>query len=185
MRAFLLAPLLALLVTSAADAATVRYAAIEDLARDSGLVFWGTVASVQQFNLGTTGAPRIVTDVTFDVHRVLKGDNPGSQFVLRLPGGTADGLTLAIPGMPRFDPGHEVVIFLEWTGQSWAVCGLSQGAYRISADHEGRKWARRTFEGLTFATAHKAVAPLQEQPVLLEMFLETIKQLKSRQEVAP
>jgi hypothetical protein len=144
-------PLLLLFLTSLPTpslATTVRYVELPEMSRQCPFIFHGTVTDVTARNLGSPEHPRIVTDVTFDVHRVLKGTTKGPQFTLRLIGGTVDGVTLAIPGGPRFAPQDEVVLFLEWTGESYAINGMRQGLYRVSRDENGNQVAQRSLEEL-------------------------------------
>lgn len=141
--------LLALLgLPTAALGTTVRLVSLDEMSRQSAFVFHGTVTTVETFNLGTEDRPRIVTDVTFTVHRVLKGTTKGPQFTLRLVGGTHEGITLHIPGAPRFAIDNEVVLFLEWTGKNYAVAGMRQGLYRVSRTPEGKKVVQRTLQEL-------------------------------------
>jgi len=140
--------LVLLCICPVAYGTTVVYADLESMTRDSNLIFHATVRGVETRNLGEEEEPRIVTDVTLTVHRVFKGSNPGAEFNLRLVGGAWGGRTLAIPGMPRFHKGEEVVLFLEWTGKEYAVCGMRQGKYSVTRDENGIKWSKRNFDGL-------------------------------------
>ncbi len=148
---FLLSPVTPSLAT------TVRLVDLAEMSRQSAFIFHGTVTDVTARNLGSAEQPRIVTDVTFDVHRVLKGTTKGPQFTLRLIGGTVDGMTLAIPGSPRFSAQDEVVLFLEWTGESYAVNGMRQGLYRVTRDSAGTKTVQRSLEELCIMRPDKTI----------------------------
>jgi hypothetical protein len=153
-------PLLFLALVSlpiGAAATTVRLVNLNEMSRQSAFIFHGTVAAVETLNLGTEDRPRIVTDVTFSVHRVLKGTTKGPQFTLRLIGGTHAGITLKIPGSPTFKPGHEVVLFLEWTGENYAINGMRQGLYQVSRTADGEKVAQRSLEGLCIVRPDKMI----------------------------
>ncbi len=130
------------LLPATASATTVRYVTLEEAARNSAFVFHGTVESVETRNLATDAAPQIVTDVTFTVHRVLKGRTKGPQFTLRLIGGSWEGKTVHVPGTPRFKAGDEVVLLLEWTGGNYAIVGMRQGLYRVRQTDTGKAAAR-------------------------------------------
>ncbi|MBM4352846.1 MAG: hypothetical protein FJ109_03475 [Deltaproteobacteria bacterium] len=182
----LLALLFFLLVCSSnpAAATTVRYLDLDSLVHTSALIFHGTVEEVAAKNLGSAERPRLVTDVTFTVHRVLKGANPGCEFHLRLVGGSADGHTLQIPGQPRFRKGGEVVLFLESTGVELVLNGMGQGRYRVGRDGEGRKLARRDLSGLSVVRRGRDSATIEagalEDAVPLEDLFRRVHDLQAR-----
>lgn len=77
---------------------------------------------------------RIFTRVRFSVRGVLKGDAELRDLEVLLPGGERDGMSYAIHGMPQFQPGEEVVLFLTAEHPKSKIClpvGLGQGLYRI------------------------------------------------------
>jgi hypothetical protein len=155
-----LVPLLFLALVSlpnTAFATTVRLVNLPDMSRQSAFIFHGTVTTVETRNLGTEDRPRIVTDITFSVHRVLKGTTKGPQFTLRLIGGTHEGITLKIPGSPTFKRDQEVVLFLEWTGENYAINGMRQGLYQVSLTANGEKVAQRSLEGLCIVRPDKKI----------------------------
>lgn len=173
------------LVPAGIHATTVLPADLEAMTGTSDLIFHGTVLEVETLNLATPESPRIVTDVKFNVSRVLKGTTPGPQFTLRLFGGTWQGTTVHIPGSAAFKEAEEVVLFLEWTGQRYAVCGMKQGKYTIQRDQEGVRWARRSLAGLHVArrkendTLEVRAAADLEPPLRLEELFGRIKKFKS------
>jgi len=153
----------------------------------SDLIFHGKVLKVETLNLATAEHPRIVTDVSFSVARVLKGTTTGPEFTLRLIGGTWQGTTVRIPGSATFKPEEEVVLFLEWTGKRFAVCGMKQGKYSIRRDKDGKRWAQRSLAGLHVASREKEDGPLtvtnaaDAEPALrLENLFDLIKQYKTK-----
>lgn len=142
---------------SQAFATTVRLVDLDDMSRQSAFIFHGTVTAVETLNLGTTEHPRIVTDVTFTVHRVLKGVTKGPHFTLRLIGGTHEGITLKIPGSPTFEAEQEVVLFLEWTGENYAINGMRQGLYLVSRTAAGEKVVQRSLQDLCIVRPDKII----------------------------
>ncbi len=76
----------------------------------------------------------IWTITTFEVLEIWKGQAP-PQISVRLLGGRIGNLASTVPGVPRFRPGEEAVLFLEparaggLTVTSWA-----QGTFRIRRD---------------------------------------------------
>ena len=169
-----------------ARAAVVIQLDMPALVDSSDLIFHGTVETVQMRDLSRSLMPSLVTDVTFTVSRVLKGRVSNSLFSLRLIGGRGKKHSLSIPGQPRFEKGEEVVLFLEWTGTGYALCGMGQGKYTVALDEEARKVAARSLAGLTLMRK-EAGGPLArapdgeaESPVLLEDLFEDIKHLHKR-----
>ncbi len=61
-----------------------------------------------------------------------------------VPGGVANGVRQIATGAPDLKVGQEYVLFL-WTSRSGMtqIVGLSQGVFRISADHSGSVLAQR------------------------------------------
>lgn len=170
-----------LLWCQAGYATTVVYVDVPEMTRASALILHGSVATVTTRNLGTMEAPRIVTDVKLRVHRVLKGKNRGPEFTLRLIGGTVDGHSLKVPGTPAFRPEEEVLLFLEWTGENFALCGLAQGKFTIDRDHSDKPQARRSLQGLCVVQKDRTETsriehPLEpESPIALDSLLTTIR----------
>lgn len=124
-----------LLVTSAAMATTVLALSLPEMTHASQLIVRAEVAAVTPVDLRREGRG-IFTDVEFNVLETLKGD-VGERFVMRLVGGrAADGLTYLIPGMPSFQAGEEVVLFLETTSLGHIPTGLGQGVFRVTGAGE-------------------------------------------------
>jgi hypothetical protein len=173
--------LFVLLWCQAGFATTVVYVDVPEMTRASALILHGSVETVHTRNLGTAKAPRIVTDIKLRVHRVLKGKNRGPEFTLRLIGGTIDGQSMKVPGTPAFRPEEEVLLFLEWTGENFTLCGLAQGKFTIDRDHSDKPQAHRSLEGLCVLKTDSAQpnriehASGPEAPIALDSLLTTIR----------
>ncbi len=131
-----------------ARATTVLRVPLEEMARACDLVVQARVQAVQP-----TTAPdderRISTTVRLEILRVLKGHPTAPALTLTLPGGRTDRWTLLIPGMPHFQKGEEVVLFLERTSAGLRPAGLSLGTFRVRRDPQsGRARAVRDLRGL-------------------------------------
>jgi len=76
----------------------------------------------------------IWTETQFEVVKSAKGLLAGLVTV-RMPGGRADGLRSHVDGVPEFQAGEEVYLFL-WGGESgtYRVLGWTQGTFRIQRD---------------------------------------------------
>jgi hypothetical protein len=81
------------------------------------------------------GRTRIYTAVRLAVVEQWSGPPLGAEVRLTQLGGTVDGTTLAVPGLPRFAPGSEVVLFLRRTSfGNLHVAGLAEGVFRVHRD---------------------------------------------------
>src|SRR5271156_6813685 len=81
----------------------------------------------------------IWTFTTFAVEETWKGPfdpSPGQYLTIRLLGGTVGHFTSNVSGVPRFNPGEEVVLFLEPASPQgcYSVVSWLQGTFRIRED---------------------------------------------------
>jgi hypothetical protein len=76
----------------------------------------------------------IWTETRFEVIKSAKGLLAGLVTV-RMPGGRADGLRSHVDGVPEFQIGEEMYLFL-WGGEGggYRVLGWTQGTFRIRRD---------------------------------------------------
>ena len=129
------AAVLALL--AAAPAAATVFVAMGDgeLADRSPLIVEGRVLEAAA---ASAGGPAI--DYRVAVEGRLKGEPPGVELVVRLPGGVSrDGLALALAGVPSFRPGDEVLLFLTPGGDGiWVPQQLFLGVFRTAESGGGR-----------------------------------------------
>ena len=129
------------LSTGATHATTYIKLTFDDLCDRTELVFAGTVASVEYTR--NPENQNIYTLTTFErirwIHPGDPSDRPDTS-TLRLLGGTAEGETLIVHGMPRFEIGSEYVVFVR--GNNHYVCpvvGGRQGCFRVLQDDGQRR----------------------------------------------
>ncbi len=117
-------------------ATTVKRKSFNELVQEAELVAVGRVINVQA--LPTADRKYVYTYVTVNELDVMKGSFDESQLTLRMDGGdTGDGRRLLISGVPKFEFGEQVVIFLKGNGQ--AICpfvGWEQGLLRVEKDQK-------------------------------------------------
>jgi hypothetical protein len=89
----------------------------------------------------------IYTKITVYVSSYIKraggAEQEGSLIELRQLGGTMDGKTMMVPGMPSFQPDEKVLLFLRRDPKSslHGVVGLAQGKYEIRTEpSSGREY---------------------------------------------
>jgi hypothetical protein len=132
-----------------ASATTVVRIGLEQMTSSSAVILHGVVTSARVETIG--GNERhLHTLVDVRVDELLRGPDGTKTITLDLMGGRLGKWAMMIPGMPSFTAGEEVVLFLEKTEKNWALTGLAQGKYAVSANATGQKVVRRNLEGIHF-----------------------------------
>lgn len=118
-------------VPTAAHATTVLKVTVEEMSRTSDWVVRAHVLGVSNVDLQAEGKG-LFTDVELAIDETYRGKDVPARYVLRLLGGVGKNhLAMAIPGMPQFRQGEEVVLFLEKTSVGHVPSGLGQGVWRV------------------------------------------------------
>jgi hypothetical protein len=105
---------------------------LEQIAHDAARIVQGTVTAVRS---GRDDAGLPATWVTLAVAQTLKGagaaDLTFKQYGVATP--LADGTITRVAGLPRYQVGEEVVLFLRGTSRRGftSPVGLAQGVYRV------------------------------------------------------
>jgi hypothetical protein len=119
-----------LLAAAAAPATTLLRMSLEKLSRAAAVIV--RAQCLENFTAWEGG--EIWTFTSFDVQEVWSGAAPG-KITVRLLGGRVADVTSTVPGVPRFRPGEEVVLFLEPTPRGdFSIVSWQQGAFRIRLD---------------------------------------------------
>jgi hypothetical protein len=83
-------------------------------------------------NTTTWDVGEIWTFTTFDIEETWRGSARG-RISVRLLGGAIGSLTSHVSGIPRFQPGEQVVLFLEpATRGDFSIVSWQQGTFRIA-----------------------------------------------------
>jgi len=110
---------------------TVIKLSLPELVDRASAIVKGRCISVEQ-----TGTAFL--KVRFSVEEVIKGETKlrGETLVIKLPGGSLDGYKLYVPGVRKFKPGEEKILFLTSPDPKgrWSVLGLSEGEVPIFID---------------------------------------------------
>jgi hypothetical protein len=128
-----------------ACAFTVLQVDLYDLVQSADVVAYGVVERTTVIDRRKEGRS-IWTEFTLRVTEVWKGDakKVGPRFTWRHVGGTGqDGITVAVPGMPTFVQGEEVVVILEKTSEGHVISAGPQGKFFVRTDKLGRKTVTR------------------------------------------
>lgn len=136
---------LALLLTAPVWATTLLYADLPQLTHKSESIVRGTVTSVEA--RWSADRSRIVTEVQVQVAERLKGSPPETVILIH-PGGVVGDIGQHVAGVPEFQAGEDVVLFLEsHGGAAFRVSGFSQGKYRLARNEDGVLMAHPGFLG--------------------------------------
>jgi hypothetical protein len=129
-----------LLAMRIASATSVVAPTFRELVAEAQLVFVGDVTSTQTLWTGTGQERAIVTEVTFTVQSTLKGVASSRQ-VLRFLGGTLEGYTLTIPGVPQFNVGDRAVLFVSSDTHAISpLVGVMHGRFPIKVASDGYEY---------------------------------------------
>lgn len=133
---WLLVPFLCAFALSA-RATTVIPPNFDQLVQRAQVIFEGSVTGMKSEWIGTGSERRIVTYVTFKVEDSLKGD-AGTNYTMRMLGGTVDGQTMQVSDAPKFQVGDRDLLFVENNGSQFIpLVGIEHGSFRIKKDASG------------------------------------------------
>ena len=119
--------LAALALCASLQATTLLRMSIAELARHAPLIVRARCLSS---SVGWD-AGEIWTFTNFATEEVWRG-SASANITVRLLGGKTGNLTSTVSGIPRFQPGEEVVLFLETTRRGdYSVVSWEQGTFRI------------------------------------------------------
>jgi hypothetical protein len=80
----------------------------------------------------------VETLTVFSVTEIIKG-NVSPTINIVEPGGTIDGVSVVMAGVPRFTAGEKALLFLRKTGsERWAVADLAVGKFTFAGDAHDR-----------------------------------------------
>lgn len=144
----LLVALLALCWPTAIAATTFMPMSDRELADSAAVIVDARVLAIEAASAGQLPA----TDYLIELEHLIKGFLPGSQLVVRVPGGvTEDGLGLWLLGAPRFARDERVVLFLTPRHDgTFAIHQALLGAFHVSEMNEAegtRLYAWRDLQG--------------------------------------
>ncbi|HHJ38467.1 MAG: hypothetical protein AXA67_12955 [Methylothermaceae bacteria B42] len=117
-------------------ATAIRQVNLEEMLRQSELVFDGVVVNTE---VKENAYGRLATEITFKVIDVLKGDPGGSTITLVFMGGTKDGKTLKVGEMDYPAIGERGIYFVESLKRRLVnpLFGWSQGRFIVIKDEDG------------------------------------------------
>lgn len=125
-------------------------------------------------------AGEIWTVTRFQALETFKGAPP-AQFTVRLIGGEVNGIESIVSEVPRFQPGEEVVLFLQPShAGSYSVTAWSEGTFRVRRGRAGRAFVTQESAGEAVydqATRQFRTEGIRKMP--LEQFRQRLRALLS------
>lgn len=153
----------------AARASTIEGLSVEEQAHASDAVIRGAVLSTSPIQ---QPGGHIMTRVEIAVDDVLKGTEQ-SVYVLLVPGGRLGDFATRVSGADRYEPGEEVLVFLESLGDDlWTSRALAFTKFSIDIA-SGTPVARRELAGLRIQPPRLA-APIAEELLRSEFPLDEL-----------
>lgn len=134
-------------------------ASFEQLCKDAISIVMGNVVRVLPSKAAKdllTGRPLVYTDVEIHVKKWFKDPKPFENIIIRSLGGQTPELSMDVPGIARFAPAENVVVFLskdagqhfELPNDAFVVQGWALGKYSVQQND--------------------AMSPLQPKPLKLQ-----------------
>ena len=134
---YLLAAIALLLLATPVCATTVIAPDFDSLVSGADYVVRATVKSVTSEYRTTPHGKGIFTKVELTVLETITG-TPPSPLVLQVLGGTVDGVTMRVEGVPQFHVGDEDILFVQNNGtQFFPLVGIMNGKYPVKRDASG------------------------------------------------
>ena len=126
----------AVLPLGTARATTVIPPTFDQLVSEAELIFQGAVTNVQSQWTGEGADRVIVTYVTFKIDESIKGD-AGSNYTIRMLGGTVDGHTTEVTDTPKFKIGDRDILFVEHNGSQFVpLVGIMHGRFHVQREKQ-------------------------------------------------
>ena len=136
LRSLILLALIAF-VLPAARATTVIPPTFDELVTKAEMIFEGTVTGLRSEWTGEGANRHIVTYVSFKIEDGIKGAT-GTDYTIRMFGGTVDGHTMEVTDAPRFKVGDRDILFVENNGTQFIpLVGIMHGRFHVQADENG------------------------------------------------
>lgn len=157
---------MAISLAEPAEAMTVLAVDLKALVTTADQVLYGRVAAVRTLDLRKQGRG-VWTEFDLEVKEVWKGDQrfAGKKFSWRHVGGTtADGLTVAVPGMPTFAVGEETIVVLERHSEGHVVSGGPQGKFSVKVGPQGQRTVIREMPDVHMLARDAASGQLRPAP---------------------
>lgn len=167
-------------LVSASFAITPVGKTFAELVTEADLILVGLITNSQTLQL-PEGV--IVTDLTLDIERSVKGDRPvRSSLILRTLGGKVGDVELVVEGAPVLRPGHTVLLFVRGNmSEMFPFVGIQQGVFHVRPDQSvGAQrvfdWLGRPVIGIRDDVVLADPSATETKAVSLDQFIHEIEQ---------
>lgn len=180
-RFLVLCAAVSLLAAGTAFSTTVIQPSFDELVSKAELIFVGEAVDTRSVLETTRDGRRIVTIVTFDVSRVIKG-SVGIRTQLTFLGGTVGDEAMDIAGMPKFQVGDRDVLFVSSERSSASpLIGMWHGRFRVVEDPVSGQLLVRSYDGKPLLLGLDARQPsgflrASRGPLVLSEFESAVRQ---------
>ena len=177
MRLASLVLLVIVLQAPAARGSTIVKRSFDELCARADLVFNGTVTAVETRRHPESGV--LYTYTTFAGVEWIHGGDGGASYTVRTRGGTVDGESVVVHGMPRFDVGKQYIVFLR--GNERLVCpvvGWRQGCFHVRRESADQQPCVLTYDGnlvLRIRNGEVVASGQNGEAIPLDRFLDEIR----------
>ena len=157
--------------TMAVSTTSIIPPTFDEMVSKADVIFLGAVVDQRsEWEPHPEGGRSIITHVTFDVERVLKG-HVGLRTQLTFLGGTMGDLAMKVADMPEFTIGERNVLFVSPDQNAASpLVGFAYGRFRVTRDpvtggdqirtHDGRSLASTTDVGRSILPTLQSVRPM-------------------------
>jgi hypothetical protein len=123
--------LVLMLFVSGQASAQTQQLRLDDLTKKAEVIVVGIVTDVRsEWNSDRT---RIITKVSLDVDKYLKGETPGRTIVITHPGGEVGGVGELYSHTPSFAKGEEVFLFARKDSKNnLSIAGGNEGKFKVT-----------------------------------------------------
>jgi hypothetical protein len=133
--------------TAQLHATTVEAPDFATLVADAEVILQGTVKDQQSRWEGEPQKSAIVTKISLEVHKTLKG-SAGAMYELEVIGGTVGETTLEVHGAPKFTTGQTYLLFVQQNGkQVIPLVGMMHGFVQVVQDAARKEAVCLRFDG--------------------------------------
>jgi hypothetical protein len=152
-----------LVFAGVAGSTTVIPPTFDALVAGASTIFVGEVMDQRAYWVTTPNGRAIRTQVVFRVEDVWKG-SAGAVTQLDFLGGSIDGITMEVVGMPTFNDGQRNVLFVASARAVSPLVGFMHGRLRVERDFFGVDRVR-TNDGRSLGGVSE-IGPLRANPLL-------------------
>lgn len=142
-----------LVASSALASSSAGMLSIDELTKYSDLVVHGRIGSIDSY----MSNQHIFTEIEVMVTEQLKGKTDENSVILKLYGGTVNGIRTTVLGGPCLSMGEEVVLFLKSRDkETFDVLNLAEGKFSVQA---GTQRVVRDLSGISYLSAERPRIP--------------------------